>query len=58
MRYNKTEAKVATFLSAFLGSLLSKTMMYRLRKATERAILFMYVTIVFGLEIKDVEIAF
>ena len=37
--------KVTTFLSAFLGSLLS--MMYRLGKATEIAILFLYVTIVF-----------
>ena len=39
--------KVTTFLSAFLGSLLSMTMMYRLGKATEIAILFLYVTIVF-----------
>ena len=39
--------KVTTFLRAFLGSLLSMTMMYRLRKATESAILFIYVAIVF-----------
>ena len=40
--------KVTTFsLSAFLGSLLSMTMVYRLGKATEIAILFLYVTIVF-----------
>ena len=42
--------KVTTFLSAFLGSLLSITMMYRLGKATESAILsilFIYVAIVF-----------
>ena len=38
--------QVTTFLSAFLGSLLSMTMMYRLGKATEIAILFLYVTIV------------
>ena len=38
--------KVTTFLSAFLGSLLSMTMMYRLGKATEIAILFLYVAIV------------
>ena len=41
--------KVTTFLSAFLGSLLSMTMMYRLGKATEIAILFLYVAIVFVL---------
>ena len=41
--------QVTTFLSAFLGSLLSMTMMYRLGKATEIAILFLYVTIVFVL---------
>ena len=41
--------KVTTFLSAFLGSLLSMTMMYRLGKATEIAILFPYVAIVFVL---------
>ena len=41
--------KVTTFLSAFLGSLLSMTMMYQLGKATEIAILFLYVTIVFVL---------
>ena len=53
MRYNKTEAnlQVTTFLSAFLGSLLSMTMMYRLGKATESAILFIYVAIVFVLGI-------
>ena len=39
--------KVTTFFSAFLGSLLSMTMMYRLGKATESAILFIYVAIVF-----------
>ena len=38
--------KVTTFLSAFLGSLLSMTVMYRLGKATESAILFIYVAIV------------
>ena len=43
--------KVTTFLSAFLGSLLSMTMMYRLRKATQSAILFIYVAIVFVLGI-------
>ena len=41
--------KVTTFLSAFLGSLLSMTMMYWLGKATEIAILFLYVAIVFVL---------
>ena len=41
--------KVTTFLSPFLGSLLSMTMMYRLGKATEMAILFPYVAIVFVL---------
>ena len=41
--------KVTTFLSAFLGSLLSMTMMYRLGKATEIAVLFLYVAIVFVL---------
>ena len=41
--------QVTTFLSAFLGSLLSMTMMYRLGKATEIAILFPYVAIVFVL---------
>ena len=41
------DLKVTTFLSAFLGSLLSMTMMYRLGKATESAILFIYVAIVF-----------
>ena len=35
--------KVTTFWSAFLGSLLQMTMMYRLGKATESAILFIYV---------------
>ena len=39
--------KVTTFLSAFLGSLLSMTMMYRLGKVAESAILFLYVAIVF-----------
>ena len=43
--------KVTTFLRAFFGSLLSMTMMYSLEKATESAILFIYVTIVFVLEI-------
>ena len=43
--------KVTTFLSAFLGSLLSMTMMYRLGKATQSAILFIYVAIVFVLGI-------
>ena len=49
--------KVTTFLSAFLGSVLSMTMMYQLGKATESAILFIYVAIVFLLGIEDVEIA-
>ena len=49
--------KVTTFLSAFLGSLLSMTMMYRLGKATQSAILFIYVAIVFLLGIEDVKIA-
>ena len=49
--------KVTSFLSAFLGSLLSMTMMYRLGKETECAILFIYVAIVFLLGIEDVEIA-
>ena len=43
--------QVTTFLSAFLGSLLSMTMMYRLGKATQSAILFIYVAIVFVLGI-------
>ena len=43
--------QVTTFLSIFLGSLLSMTMMYRLGKATQSAILFIYVTIVFVLGI-------
>ena len=43
--------KVTTFLNAFLGSLLSMTMMYRLGKATQSAILFIYVAIVFVLGI-------
>ena len=44
--------KVPTFLSAFLGSLLSKmTMIYRLGKATESAILFIHVAIAFVLGI-------
>ena len=50
--------KVTTFLRALLGSLLSMTMMYGLGKATESAILFIYVTIVFVLGISDVEITF
>ena len=41
--------QVTTFLSAFLGSLLSMTMMYRLGKATQSVILFIYVAIVFVL---------
>ena len=49
--------QVTTFLSAFLGTLLSMTMMYRLGKATESAILFIYVAIAFVLGIEDVEIA-
>ena len=53
MRY-----KVSTFLRALLGSLLLMTMMYGLGKATESAILFIYVTIVFVLGISDVEITF
>ena len=43
--------QVTTFLSAFLGTLLSMTMMYRLGKATQSAILFIYVAIVFVLGI-------
>ena len=43
--------QVTTFLSAFLGSLLSMTMMYRLGKATQSAIVFIYVAIVFVLGI-------
>ena len=43
--------QVTTFLSAFLGSLLSMTMMYRLGKATQSAILFIYVATVFVLGI-------
>ena len=43
--------KVTTFLNAFLGSLLSMTMMYRLGKATQSVILFIYVAIVFVLGI-------
>ena len=43
--------QVTTFLSAFLGSLRSMTMMYRLGKATQSAILFTYVAIVFVLGI-------
>ena len=38
--------KATTFLSTFLGSLVPVTMMYRLGKATESAILFFYVAIV------------
>ena len=41
--------KVTTFLSAFLGSLLSMTMMCQLGKATESAILFICLAIVFAL---------
>ena len=55
MRYNKTEAKFKSHyilkLSPVLGSLLSMTMMYRLREATESAILFIPVAIVFVLGI-------
>ena len=54
LRQNLT---VTTFLSAFLGSVLSMTMMYQLGKATESAILFIYVAIVFLLGIEDVEMA-
>ena len=43
--------QVTTFLSALLGSLLSMTMMYRLGKATQSAVLFIYVAIVFVLGI-------
>ena len=43
--------KVTTFLSALLGRLLSMTMMYWLREATESAILFSYIAIVFVLRI-------
>ena len=43
--------KVTTFLSVFLGRLISMTMMYRLGKAIESVILFSYVVIVFGLGI-------
>ena len=43
--------QVTTFLSAFLGSLLSMTMTYRLGKATQSAVLFIYVAIVFVLGI-------
>ena len=43
--------KVPTFLSAFLGSLLSMTMIYRLGKTTESAILFIHVAIAFVLGI-------
>ena len=49
--------RVTTFLTTFLGSLLSMTMMYRLGKATQSVILFIYVAIVFVLGIYDVEIA-
>ena len=42
--------QVTTLLSAFLGSLISMTMMYRLGKATQSVIiLFSYVAIVFVL---------
>ena len=43
--------QVTTFLSAFLGTLLSMAMMYRLGKATQSAILLIYVAIVFVLGI-------
>ena len=43
--------QVTTFLSAFLGSLISMSMMYRLGKATQSVILFIYVAIVFVLGI-------
>ena len=43
--------QVTTFLSAFLGSLISMTMMYRLGKVTESVILFIYVAKVFVLGI-------
>ena len=43
--------QVTTFLSAFLGSLLSMTMIYRLGKATQSVIPFIYVAIVFVLRI-------
>ena len=43
--------QVTTFLSAFLGSLISMTMMYWLGKATQSVILFIYVAIVFVLGI-------
>ena len=49
--------KVTTFLGAFLGSLLSMTKMYQLGKATESAVLFIYVATVFLLGTEDVEIA-
>ena len=41
----RQNVQVTTFLSACLGSLLSMTMMYRLEKATQSAILFIYVAI-------------
>ena len=50
-KLRQNHAPVTTFLSAFLGSLLSMTMMYRLGKATQSAILFIYVVIVFVLGI-------
>ena len=43
--------QVTTFLSAFLGSLISMTMMYRLGKVTQSVILFIYVAKVFVLGI-------
>ena len=56
MRYNKIEAKFksryieSTFLSAFFYAvLLSVTMVCQLGKATESAILFIYLAIVFAL---------
>ena len=47
----RQNSKVTTFLGAFFGSLLSMTMMYRLGKATESAILFIYVAVAFVLGI-------
>ena len=41
--------QVTTLLSAFLGRLISMTMMYRLGKAKQSVILFSYVAIVFVL---------
>ena len=47
----KAKFKSHYILKRFLGSLLSMTMMYRLGKATQSAILFIYVAIVFVLGI-------